>query len=579
MWVSGYRGEVLELMLQAEGVTFVYPGQGVPALYDVSVAIEEGSFLAVMGANGSGKTTLCKLFNGVIPHFFVGDLAGTVRVDGIDTVKSDVSTLSGRVGYVYQDFEDSIVRPTVIDEVSFAALNYGFDDYRDRADTALDILGIPHLRNEYVWQLSGGQKHLVALAAVLAVNPDYIIVDEPVAQLDPYHARQTYDRLKLLNEAYKKTIIVIEHHTEFIAQYCHEVLLMRDGRVLWKKPVQAALTGVEELLACQILPPQVTQAAQQLEHSHNETLPVTIAGGAAFFAGVAFRTGRTPDVPGVTPQAPTVRLRQVTAAYKDYHKQDKVVLSELDLSFFPDERIAVVGSNGAGKSTLLRLISRLLLPASGAVEVLGTDTAAQSPEDVADVVSFIYQNPEEMFIDDSIERDVAYFLRSRQAPDFAQQVERILETLNLVPLRDRDARLLSGGQQRRVSLAIGMGMKPRVILLDEPTASLDIASRRQLVDLLHLLRETIETAVVATHDMQLVADWATRAIVLDSGRLIFDGTPRRLFDRPDILERASLIPPQIVELSHRLAISPPCLSVAELVRRAERPLTSAGGGA
>ncbi len=241
-------------MLSIKNCTFTYPGQEEPSLRDLSVEIKPGVFLAIVGSNGSGKSTMCKLFNGIIPHFFVGDLEGEIEVNGIDTRTSDVATLSEHIGYVYQDFENSIVRSTVYDEVSYAPLNYGFDDFEARALEALEILEISHLKDERIWQLSGGQKHLVALAAVLAVNPEYIIVDEPVAQLDPFHARQTYDMLKKLHEEYKKTIIVIEHHTEFIADYCTDVLLMQEGQVLWTKPVEEALRDASDTVGLRLWP-------------------------------------------------------------------------------------------------------------------------------------------------------------------------------------------------------------------------------------------------------------------------------------------------------------------------------------
>ena len=178
-------------MLRINNVNFKYPGQDENTLKNLSLEIEEGTFLAIVGSNGSGKSTMCKLFNGIIPHFFVGDIEGDIYVDDLKTLESSVGILSKTVGYVYQDFENSIVRPTVLDEVSFGVLNYGFDDYRERALEALEILELSHLKNEYIWQLSGGQKHLVALASVLATRPKYIIIDEPVAQLDPHHAKQT----------------------------------------------------------------------------------------------------------------------------------------------------------------------------------------------------------------------------------------------------------------------------------------------------------------------------------------------------------------------------------------------------
>lgn len=553
-------------MLKLENVSFRYPGRSKDnTLNNISLQIEEGTFIAIVGSNGSGKTTMCKLFNGIIPHFFVGDIEGEITVDGIDTLSSSVAALSRTVGYVYQDFENSIVRPTVLDEVSFAALNFGLDDYKERALEALERLDLIHLKDEYIWQLSGGQKHLVALASVVATKPKYIIIDEPVAQLDPFHARQTYEKLKSLNDEDKITIIVIEHHTEFIADYCKEVVLLKDGEIKWKRPVRKALTSVDDLLASNIFPPQITQVAYNLKNLEERHLPIKLDDARKYFNGRTFSIRHKEHKEEINYNNKTVRLSDIKAGYKDYSKQQKTVIKNLNLDFYEGERIALVGNNGAGKSTILKLISRLLKPIEGNVIVNGEYLSEKSPEEVSDIVSYIHQNPEEMFIDDSIEKDVAYFLKSRKIKGYEDIVEKILHQLNLHRIREKDSRLLSGGQQRRVSLAIGMGMTPEVILLDEPTASLDISSRRELLKILDLLKEYIKTTLIATHDMQLVADWANRVIVLSQGEVIFDGEPRDLFKNREILKVANLVQPQIVELSHEIIEDSICLSVDEIV--------------
>lgn len=551
-------------MLKLENVKFKYPGQEKNTLDNLNLEIHEGTFLAIVGSNGSGKSTMCKLFNGIIPHFFVGDIDGKIYVDGVETLKSSVSYLSTRVGYVYQDFENSIVRPTVLDEVSFGALNYGYDDYKERAMEALKVLELDNLKDEYVWQLSGGQKHLAALAAVLATKPKYIIIDEPVAQLDPFHARQTYEKLKLLNEEHNITIIVIEHHTEFIADYCKEVVLLKNGKVRWKKDVKSALTSVEELKECNIFPPQITQIAYNLLGTNE--LPITIEEGKSYFNKDEIIIEKKEDIEAKG-LVKTVEIENLVAGYKGYDKKNKIIIDNMNLSFYKDERVAIVGNNGAGKSTILKMISRLVKPISGDIKINGESIVNKSPEEVANLVSYIQQNPEEMFIDDSIEKDVAYFLKSRSVKNYEDRVTQILEELNLYDIKEKDARLLSGGQQRRVSLAIGMGMTPEVILLDEPTASLDILSRRELLKLLDILKTHIKTSIIATHDMQLVADWATRVIVMNQGCVIFDGKTRDLFKNKEILDKANLVVPQTVQLSHILDMPEMVLSIDEIYSR------------
>lgn len=250
--------------IEIRGVSFAYPGSEISVLQEASLTLKRGTFAAIAGGNGSGKSTLCKLFNGLIPNYYSGDFEGTVHVCGVPAEGHTVAQLSRMVGYVYQDFENQLVRPTVFDEACFAPLNYGLPDYRLMASKALDLCGLSDFRDRYVWELSGGQKHLLALAGALSLEPEVLIVDEPVAQLDPQHARQVYEVLRRLNRDHGKTVIVIEHHADFIAEYCHEVCLMESGRVLWQRPTAEALNSLDDLDRLGIQPPEVTRAAAVL---------------------------------------------------------------------------------------------------------------------------------------------------------------------------------------------------------------------------------------------------------------------------------------------------------------------------
>lgn len=232
--------------VEIQDLTYTYPGAAQPTLKHISLTIPQGDFLAVVGNNGCGKSTLCKVLNGLIPHFITGSYHGSTKIHGLDTLQTDVGALARKVGYVYQDFENQIVRPTVLDDASYSCLNYAFPDYLERGKQALSQCGLEGREEEYVWQLSGGQTHLLALAGAVSLGPDILILDEPIAQLDPMHADRIYEVLRHLNQQ-GKTIIVIEHHTEYIADYCKHVLLMKDGQVQWMLPTGEALQRVEEL--------------------------------------------------------------------------------------------------------------------------------------------------------------------------------------------------------------------------------------------------------------------------------------------------------------------------------------------
>lgn len=609
-----------DLAVRLTDVTFVYPGSEEPVLNGASLAIERGSFTAIIGGNGCGKSTLCKLFNGLIPHYYVGDFSGEVEICGQPANTQNVAELSRMVGYVYQDFDNQLVRPTVLDEAMFAPLNYGLPDYRVMGLQALEMCGLSHLQDRYIWELSGGQKHLLALAGALSLSPDILVVDEPVSQLDPQHARQVYEVLRSLNEHYGKTVIVIEHHTEFIADYCKEVCLMENGQVLWQLPVADGLNRLDDLARLSIQPPEVTQAAVHLSsllrkengaaspdqqdwpedadgrglssppesakcmpglHPDNAPrlgqgevrYPVTTDEAVAYFSGML---GGRADLPGAHNSSeasgghsrpgsrltesgpedaqarPVVEFKQARLSYRTIRRAEREVLRGINLSLYEGERIALVGNNGAGKSSLLRLIAGIAKPSAGAVEVMGEDTKHQSIEQLSSHVSYVFQNPEDMFIEDNVYKEVAHCLKSRAYPDAEQRISQMLESFRLESLKDRDARLLSGGQQRRVSLAIGAAVLPHLILLDEPTANLDLATREELLGTLQDLEGFVRTVVIATHDMQLVQQWATRVIVLTDGTVAGDGSAADIFADHHLISRAGLAPTQIMDTAARL---------------------------
>ena len=535
-------------LIKIDHVSFQYPGSETKVLNEASLTIEEGDFLAIIGGNGSGKSTLCKTMNGLIPHFYVGEFEGEVESDGLLTTTHSVATLSKSIGYVYQDFENQLLRPTVIDDASFVPLNFGLEDFKERGEWALRVTGLKALAKEFVWQLSGGQKHLLALAGAIAMKPKVLIVDEPIAQLDPQHAKTIYDVLQTLNEQYGTTIIVIEHHTEFIATYCKQVVLMDQGRIIWKKGVREALCNVDDLVQRQILPPQVTLAAHGIIQDGN--YPITLDEAVKYFD---VNSTICPEIPKSMklPKQPVLQLENITVRYRTLHKQRKTALHSISTTFYKGDQVALVGNNGAGKSSLLKLMSGVVKPSEGIMELFGRSIKKHTPEAMSKHVAFVFQNAEEMFIDDSVRKEIEFYLKARNVEDLSL-VDKLLEDFGLTHLQHQDARLLSGGQQRRVSLAIGAAIRPSIIILDEPTANLDMATKTRVVEMLERLKKHVDTIIIATHDMQLVAEWANRILVMHSGQLIADDASEVIFQQDKLLKRAGLVPPQIISLCNEL---------------------------
>ncbi|MFD7025584.1 ABC transporter ATP-binding protein [Promicromonospora sukumoe] len=563
--------------IEVRGLTFRYPGAERDSLRGVDLRIERGDFVAVVGGNGSGKTTLCKAFNGLVPHFWNGDISGAVRVNGRTTADRTVGEIAHEVGYVFQDFGNQLVRPTVRDDVAFAPLNFGHADWAARTDGALAALGLEPIAETYTWQLSGGQQHLTALAGALALAPDVLVVDEPTAEVDPERAGAVYEHLARLNRDLGVTVVVIEHHAELVARYARSVVLMADGAVRWHLPVAEALSRTADLEEAQIPAPQIVAAARALVPevaSGERRVPLTVEDAADLLrplAQAATVVPRTPAGPAPSadgPGEPVATMSGVRFGYQRIGGSGRsTVLDGLDVELRAGERVALVGSNGAGKSTLLSVLSGLAVPQEGTVVVDGRDTRTVSAADLAGTVCYLVQRPEEMFLQDSVRADVAMYPRGRALPDADELVERVLDRTALTALADRDGRLLSGGQQRRATIAIGLAMRPRLLLLDEPTSSLDLRSRDDVIAMLASLAEHIRCSVIATHDMHLVAEWATRVLVLDQGRVLADVNPATLFASPDVLRQARLVPPQVAQLGTALGLDPVPLDVGSLIAR------------
>ena len=565
------KSNSMDKIIRIEDLTYTYPGAQQPTLSHVSLEIEKGDFLAVVGNNGCGKSTLCKVLNGLIPHFIAGEFSGSVFIDGENTLQADVGALARKVGYVYQDFENQIVRPTVLDDASYACLNYGMADYEERGREALHQCGLEGREEEYIWQLSGGQTHLLALAGAVALGPEILILDEPIAQLDPGHADRIYEVLRELNETYGKTIIVIEHHTEYIADYCKHVLLLKDGKAAWILPAGEALARVEELQESNIFPPQVTIAGFRLQKEGllpaGCPLPTTVEEGKKALDGLTFYVNRKNMQETSQPGAQTVaQFQDVKVSYRSVKGEPRVIFDGLNLSIHKGEKIALIGSNGAGKSTMMKMLVGLLRPSEGTVTLDGTVLKNVKPEALSRQISLVYQNPEEMFIKDSIYSDIAYAMQVRGVEDWQKKTEALLARFRLSELSDRDGRLLSGGQMRRASLAIGVALNPGILLLDEPTANLDIATRKEIMRTLTDMKDVTDTVMIATHDMQLVCEWAERIIVLCQGNVVADGTRDEIFGNQELTRLVGIRPPEIFSMGQALDERAFCYTVDEFLQ-------------
>ena len=345
--------------------------------------------------------------------------------------------------------------------------------------------------------------------------------------------------------------------------------------------MREALDRVEELQESNIFPPQVTIAAWQLQKegklNRKAMLPVTVAEGKRAFSSLprAKRDRAESEKSFGKPEKEPVvaAFRDLSVSYRTVKGEPHVVFDRLNLQLHKGEKIALIGSNGAGKSTLMKLMVGLLKPSQGTVQLNDRILNKIKPEQLSRQISLVYQNPEEMFIKDSIRKDIAYAMQVRQVENWEQRTEELLRRFHLQELGERDGRLLSGGQMRRASLAIGVALNPGILLLDEPTANLDIATRKEIMRTLNDMKEITETVMIATHDMQLVCEWAERIIVLYKGRIVGDGTRNEIFGDEALTKQVGIRPPEIFSMGRELDENALCYTVQEFLQMFE------GGGA
>ncbi len=535
-------------VIELSHVTYAYADQPTPALADFSVALHPGEFVLVVGPSGAGKSTFLRCLNGLVPHFYGGRWAGQVDILGRDPVQLAPHGMADLVGFVFQDPEAQFVVDTVEDELAFAMENFALPlaTMRKRVEEVLDQMGIAHLRSRRISTLSGGEKQRVAIAAVLALQPEVLVLDEPTSQLDPQAAEEVLVALRHLNADLGLTIILSEHRLERVAQYADRVLYLPAlGRppvlgeprtVLPQLPLVPPLVELGRTLGWQPLPLTIKEgrafarglidrlrAGEQESRGAEEQR----SGGAEQYASAVLRRStqaiRGSPAPGATQHTAAVTMRGVHYSY-DGH----AALKGIDLDVQPGEFVALMGRNGSGKSTLLKQLVGLLKPDEGEVRVGLLDTRRADMEAIVKIVGYVPQHPGMLLFGETLAAELAFTRKSHGMRPDGEADRSLLESLGLGKLTDRDPRDLSGGEQQRAALAAILVAEPQIILLDEPTRGLDYAQKRNLAELLQALKHAGKTIIMATHDVELAAACADRVILLAEGQVVVDGPAREV---------------------------------------------------
>ncbi|MBC7257676.1 MAG: energy-coupling factor transporter ATPase [Chloroflexi bacterium] len=563
-----------EPLIRVQNISYTYPaGTGRPALRDVSLTVNPGEYVAIVGANGSGKSTLARHLNALL----VPD-DGDVWVNGWNTRdRAHIRDIRRTVGMVFQVPDNQIVATIVEDDVAFGPENLGVPDQElpTRVAEALAAVGLEGQGQRASHLLSAGQKQRLAIAAALAMKPLCLVLDEATAMLDPAGKAALLDILRRLHDA--GTTIIAVTHSMSEAVEADRIVVLSDGQIVAEGSPARIFGDAALLEQCGLEAPPVARLAHRLAH-HWPDFPTDILDSEALAdavckslatAGTAPRTPAPADEasngvdlpsPTVAAQDPWIALDDVHYTYLQGTPLENRALRGVHMEVGSGETVAIIGPTGSGKSTLLQHLNGLLRPHSGRVRVLGYDLA--DPRcDVRALrkrVGLVFQQPEAQLFERYAGDDVAFGpLMFGASIDEAR--ERVRDAMNAVGLpfeayKDRLTLALSGGERRRLALAGVLALAPQILALDEPTAGLDPKGREDLIALLQQWRRADRAIVFSSHNMDDVALLADRVYIVADGQIAHSGPTRQVFANPDWLAEFGLGLPSATALAHALAL-------------------------
>ena len=534
------------------------------AIDGVSIDVEKGQFIAVLGHNGSGKSTFAKQLNALL-----APTEGTVIVCGMDTRDDEqIWEIRKSAGMVFQNPDNQIIATIVEDDVAFGPENLGVEtgEMKRRVEESLKAVGMYEHRKDSPNHLSGGQKQRVAVAGILAMKPECIILDEPTAMLDPNGRKEVLRTIRRLNREEGITVIHITHYMSEVTE-ADVIFVMNHGKVAMQGTPKQIFSQVEKLQELGLDAPQATILAHKLRQG-GIPLPEGILSAEGFTEAYralpeAYRV-RNPyesvpehveeSVTELNNEAPLLELRDVTYTYSPNTAYEKKALDSVSLQIRQGEFVCLIGHTGSGKSTLIQLLNGLEKPTSGLVLYRGQNINEKGYDRRAlrSKVGLVFQYPEHQLFESTVLRDVCFGPKNQGLSE-EEQKERAAGALKLVGVGEElwnDSPLaLSGGQKRRVAIAGVLAMHPEVLILDEPTAGLDPQGRDEiLTEIVRIRREAGITVVLVSHSMEDVAGYANWVHVMDGGKLLYAGKPAVVFSHMEELRKVGLDVPQVTAI-------------------------------
>ena len=569
------------VVVDIRDLSFQYEGAAAPVLNHISLGVQGGETVLLLGPSGGGKSTLLLCLNGLIPQRIPGPFSGQVSVAGLDVATHEVYQMAEKVGLVFQDPEAQFSMLYVEDEVAFGLenLRYPRQVIRERVAWALRQVGLADKVGVRLDRLSGGEKQKVALASVLAMSPQVLALDAPTANLDPVSARDFWAVLRRLKAELGQTLIIVEQQVDELIDMVDRLVLMNERGEMMANGLPGQVIdrlGAETLMRHGIWLPQTWELVQAANGKklpggvYPLTLQEAYASLAPVLNGRASANGSLANTDLETPETrpEVVRVEGLSHTYA-LAPGGAAALQDVHLHIQAGDFCAVVGQNGAGKTTLAKYLTKIMEPPPGKVFLNGADVARLSLAEVTRQVGYVFQNPEHQFVADTVYDELAYGLRVRGVDQgtVRARVLDMLDTFRLRPLAHLHPFSLSQGEKRRLSVGTMLILGPDVLILDEPTLGQDRASAVALMDIMRDLNRQGTTVMFITHDMRLVAEYARSAVVMAKGTVIFQGGVRELFERSDVMAAAALLAPPVVLLAQQLRQAdpafPPVASMAE----------------
>lgn len=552
-------------VIRLDEVSFRYRGATEPALSEITCHIRPGELVGLLGRSGSGRSTLACVLNGTIPHLVRGDLRGQVHIGGQDIRARRPRELADRIGFVFQDFEAQLFSTNVALEVAFGPENLGVprEEIGRRVDRYLHLVRLETLRHKPPAGLSGGQKQRLALASVLALEPQVLVLDEPTSDLDPAGRRDLWEAIRRLREERALTLLIIDPETDEMG-WVDRLLVLDRGRIalsgtpaeLWRAADTLEGFGVKGFTLARLAS---ALGLQERWQDADQAAAVIRSAGWRVKADAGDRLRRA-DADRTDGEV-LLEVEGLTHRYADGTE----ALSGVSCTIRRGEFVAILGQNGSGKTTLVKHLNGILAATAGDIRLLGESLRGQRFARLSRHVGLVFQNPDHQIFAERIRDEVAFGPRQQGLTEgeVARRVEEALEAVGLAGAGDLDPFVLTKGSRQRVAVASTLATKPEVIILDEPTTGLDHRELEGMMALIQRLNRAGHTILIITHAMAVAAAYARRVILMRNGRIVRDGPTREIFgDESDLLD-LGLTPPPVVQVGNRLGV--PALTLEELI--------------